>query len=111
MHRSYFVYILSSDSYHLYIGITNNLERRLWEHRNGTDPNSYSHRHNINRLVYFEETTDARSAIQREKILKRFPRQKKLELIERANLSGETYRRPSSEQSSAPSASLRESLG
>ena len=85
MQKSYFVYILSSEARELYIGVTNNLERRLWEHRNCTDPDSYSHLHSTRRLVYFEVTADVRSAIHREKKLKRFPRQKKLELIERMN--------------------------
>ena len=85
MHRQYFVYILASDSHELYVGVTNDLSRRLWEHCSGQDPHSYSHRHETNRLVYFEMTTDVRSAIQREKELKRFPRKRKLELIEGMN--------------------------
>lgn len=85
MHRVYFVYILASDTHELYIGITNDLARRLSEHGSGQDPQSYSHRHRTTRLVYFEMTTDVRSAIQREKQLKRFPRQRKLELIESLN--------------------------
>ncbi len=85
MNKLYFVYILASDTRQLYIGVTNDLVRRIWEHSNGLDPQSYSHRHNTNRLVYFETTTDVRSALCREKQLKRFPRQSKLELIERLN--------------------------
>jgi len=79
------VYILASDTHELYIGITNDLVRRLWEHRNGQDPHGYSHRHGTSQLVYFEMTTNVRSAIQREKQLKRFPRQRKLQLIESIN--------------------------
>ena len=85
MHRLYFVYILASDTHELYIGVTNDLARRLSEHDSGQDPLSYSHRHRTTRLVYFEMTTDVRSAIQREKELKRFPRQRKLDLIESLN--------------------------
>ena len=85
MHSPYFVYILASDRHELYIGITNDLARRLWEHGSGHDPHSYSHRHGTTRLVYYEMTTDVRSAIQREKQLKRFPRQRKLQLIESMN--------------------------
>jgi putative endonuclease len=85
MHRCYFVYILASETHELYVGITNDLPRRLWEHSNGLNPNSYSHRHGIARLVSYETTIDVKSAIHREKQLKRFPRRKKLELIERMN--------------------------
>ena len=85
MQSPYFVYILASDRHELYIGVTNDLARRLGEHGSGQDPHSYSHRHGTARLVYYEITTDVRSAIQREKQLKRFPRQKKLQLIERMN--------------------------
>jgi len=85
MHRQYFVYILASDSHELYVGVTNDLTRRMWEHSTVQDPHSYSHRHETTRLVYFEMTTDVRAAIQREKELKRFPRTRKLELIEGMN--------------------------
>lgn len=85
MDRHYFVYILASDTHELYVGITNDLARRLAEHGSGQDPQSYSHRHRTNRLVYLEMTTDVRSAIHREKQLKRFPRQKKLQMIESMN--------------------------
>ena len=85
MDKSYFVYILTNDRHELYIGITNDLVRRLWEHGTGQDSQSYSHRHGTTRLVYYEMTTDVRSAIQREKQLKRYPRQKKLLLIESMN--------------------------
>jgi putative endonuclease len=85
MHRSYFVYILASETRELYIGVTNDLLRRMWEHRTAQELHSYSCRHGTDRLVYFEMTTDVRSAIKREKQLKRFPRQKKLQLIEAQN--------------------------
>lgn len=85
MHRQYFVYILASDTHELYVGVTNNLARRLWEHRSGQDPHSYSHRHATGHLVYFEMTANVRSAVQREKQLKRLPRQMKLQLIEGTN--------------------------
>ena len=67
MHRQYFVYILASDTHELYVGVTNDLSRRLWEHGTGQDPHSYSYRHGTTRLVYFEMTSDVWSAIQREK--------------------------------------------
>ena len=81
----YFVYILSNwnDSV-LYIGVTGNLERRLYEHRNGlTD--GFTKRYNVHKLVYFEDTSDVYSAISREKQLKSWGRKKKVELIEKHN--------------------------
>ncbi len=85
MSRTYFVYVLASDTRELYIGVTRDLERRLAEHRNGYDPDSYSLRHSTTRLVYFEMTTDVSAAIRREKRLKRLSRQRKLRLIETTN--------------------------
>jgi putative endonuclease len=85
MARPYFVYILASETRELYIGVTNNLERRLAEHRSGYDPASYSVRHGTTRLVHFEMTTDASSAIRREKRLKWLSRMRKMRLIEKVN--------------------------
>jgi putative endonuclease len=85
MSRTYFVYILASESRELYIGITNDLSRRVAEHRAGHDPESYSSRHETMRLVFFETTSDVLSAIRREKRLKRLSRQRKLRLIETMN--------------------------
>ena len=85
MSHTYFVYILASESRELYVGITNNLERRLAQHRIGWDPDSYSSRHETTRLVYYEITSDVTCAIRREKRLKRLSRMRKLRMIERAN--------------------------
>jgi putative endonuclease len=85
MSRTYFVYILASETRELYIGVTNSLERRVAEHRLGLDPGSFSSRHGTTRLVYFEMTKDVLSAIRREKRLKRLSRHRKLRLIEKAN--------------------------
>ena len=85
MSSTYFVYILTSEARELYIGVTNDLNRRLAEHRLGLDPESYSSRHRTMRLVYFEMTTDIVSAIRREKRLKRLNRLRKLRLIEKMN--------------------------
>lgn len=85
MDRIYFVYILASESRELYIGVTNNLERRLSEHRNGSSHSSYSSRHRTTLLVYYEMTADVTSAIRREKRLKRLNRVRKIRLIEKAN--------------------------
>jgi putative endonuclease len=85
MARTYFVYILASNTRELYVGVTNDLSRRVAEHRGGLNPDSYSSRHGTNRLVYFEMTTDVLSAIRREKRLKRLSRLRKLRLIEKVN--------------------------
>ena len=66
----YFVYILSNwDDSVLYIGVTSNLERRLYEHRNGL-VEGFTRKYNVHKLVYFEHTSDVYSAISREKQLK-----------------------------------------
>jgi putative endonuclease len=85
MSKSYLIYILASEARELYIGLTNNLLRRAWEHRTGLDPQSYSSLHGTTRLVYFEMTPNVSSAIRREKQLKRFHRREKLQLIEEMN--------------------------
>jgi putative endonuclease len=85
MLRTYFVCILASETRELYIGVTNDLDRRVAEHRRGLDPESYSSRHGMTRLVHYEMTNDVVSAIRREKRLKRLSRQRKLRLIEETN--------------------------
>ncbi|MBR0126269.1 MAG: GIY-YIG nuclease family protein [Treponema sp.] len=63
----YYVYILSNyTNSTLYIGVTNDLKRRIYEHKNKLI-SGFSSKYNVNKLVYFEETTDIKSAIQREK--------------------------------------------
>ena len=64
----------------LYIGVTSNLQRRLYEHRNGL-ADGFTKKYNVHKLVYFEATTDAYSAISREKQLKNWSRQKKNALV------------------------------
>jgi putative endonuclease len=85
MARTFFVYILASDTRELYIGVTNDLTRRVAEQRAGLNPDGYSARHGTGRLVYFEMTSDVLSAIHREKRLKRLSRRRKLRLIEKSN--------------------------
>jgi putative endonuclease len=65
----YFVYIMASRSRTLYCGVTRDLLRRVHEHRNGTVP-GFTSRYRVTRLVYFEATSDVRSAIAREKQIK-----------------------------------------
>ena len=81
----YYVYILSNwcDSV-LYIGITSNLPRRLYEHKNHL-VDSFSSKYNTHKLVYFETTSDVYSALSREKQLKKWRREKKNALIESVN--------------------------
>jgi putative endonuclease len=85
MRRTFYVYILASDSRELYVGITNNLVRRIVEHREGRDPFHYVFRHATTRLVHVEAAGEARDAIRREKQLKGWTRRRKLALIEETN--------------------------
>ncbi|MBQ2572320.1 MAG: GIY-YIG nuclease family protein, partial [Treponema sp.] len=79
----YYVYILSNyTNSTLYIGVTNDLKRRIYEHKNKLI-SGFSSKYNVNKLVYFEETTDIKSAIQREKNLKKWKREWKDELIKK----------------------------
>nr|WP_287345569.1 GIY-YIG nuclease family protein [Mesorhizobium sp.] len=68
----------------IYIGVTNDLGRRMPEHKSG-DGSRFTSRYGVQRLVWYEEHFDIRDAIQREKSLKRWPRQWKIELIEKTN--------------------------
>ena len=80
----FYVYILGSRSRNLYIGMTNNLRRRVAEHREHR-PGAYTAQYNIDRLLYFERFQYVRSAIAREKELKDWNRARKIELIEKVN--------------------------
>ncbi|MCL4539551.1 MAG: GIY-YIG nuclease family protein [Bacteroidetes bacterium] len=82
--KTYYVYILSSKSGVLYVGMTNNLCRRMYEHRHKVNE-GFTKRYNVDQLVYFEETRDVRAAIEREKQIKRWRREKKIALIESIN--------------------------
>ena len=85
MTKTYYVYILSSKrNGTLYIGVTNDLERRLYEHRNNLIE-GFTNKYHVHHLVYFEDVNDIQSALQREKQLKRWTRKWKLELIEKFN--------------------------
>lgn len=68
----------------LYLGVTSNLPRRAWEHREGVIE-GFTKRHALTRLVYAEPHTDIRTAIQREKTMKHWPRAWKIRLIEAQN--------------------------
>ena len=85
MDREYYVYILANKRRGtLYVGVTNDLKRRVYEHRQGIIE-GFSKEHKIHQLVFFEQTRDINSAIAREKRFKKWNRQWKIELIESKN--------------------------
>src|SRR5579885_2079348 len=81
--RQYYAYIVASRSRRLYNGVSNDLMRRLWEHRNGFS--HFTAKYKINRLVYFEIFEDPTAAIIREKQIKHMLRAEKIALIEAKN--------------------------
>jgi putative endonuclease len=83
-HKKYWVYIVGSRTGTLYIGMTNNLYRRVLDHKCG-ESEGFASKYGCNRLVYFESFDDVRKAIDREKQLKGWRRQKKITLIEALN--------------------------
>lgn len=80
----YFVYILSNRSKTLYVGVTNDLERRVQEHKSGRIE-GFSSRYRVTQLVYYEASGDIKAAIAREKQIKGWLRRKKAALIESMN--------------------------
>ena len=80
------MYILSNRYCNvLYVGVTNDLIRRIYEHKNHLDKDSFTSKYNVKRLVYFEETSDVRAAIEREKQIKSWNRDRKTTLIMEMN--------------------------
>ncbi len=82
--KSYCVYIMAGISGVIYIGVTNDIERRVVEHKNKAVP-GFSARYNLTKLVYFDVFGDVRAAIAREKQLKGWLRRRKIALIESVN--------------------------
>jgi putative endonuclease len=82
--KNYYVYIMTNRSQTLYTGVTNNLQRRMYEHKYHLVA-SFTSKYQITRLVYFEETFDGYAAIAREKEIKGWLRAKKIALIELMN--------------------------
>lgn len=82
--KQYCVYILSSYTKVLYIGVTGNLQKRVWEHKNKS-VDGFTKKYNVDKLVYFEQTENVMSALEREKQLKKWNRAKKKKLIEMKN--------------------------
>ena len=86
MGNSYYVYMIASESKVIYTGVTNNLERRIYEHKKKLFE-GFSKRYNTYKLVWYEETDDVGAAIAFEKKIKGWKRYKKVELIEEKNPS------------------------
>jgi len=105
--RDYFVYILANWSRTLYVGVTNDLERRLFEHKQKLVP-GFTRRYRIDRLMYFEATPNVFAAIAREKQLKSWRRSKKAALIESANPGWEDLSQERSTRAQIPRPSASE---
>ena len=82
--RQYYVYILTNETHRLYVGVTGDLYRRLYQHKHKLTP-GFASKYNLRWLVYYETTTDVQSAIAREKQIKGWKRYKKVALIESEN--------------------------
>ena len=84
----YYVYILANKlNTAIYTGVTRDLIRRVYEHKKHMDPNSYTAKFDITKLVYFESTSDVKAAIEREKQIKGWNRKRKNKLVESKNPS------------------------
>jgi putative endonuclease len=82
--KTYHVYVMANEARTIYVGVTSDLEGRVWEHRTGA-LKGFTSRYGLTKLVYVEEFDDIRDAIDREKQLKSFRRAKKLALINAHN--------------------------
>lgn len=83
--KQYCVYILTNQhNTVLYIGVTSNLQKRIYEHKNKL-VDGFTKKYNVNKLVYFEQTENVMSALNREKQLKNWKRKWKIELVEKVN--------------------------
>lgn len=83
--RNYYVYLLTNwNNKVMYVGVTNNLQRRIYEHKHKF-VKGFTQKYNVNKLVYFEETTDVHSALEREKEIKKWRREKKDALVLKDN--------------------------
>ena len=83
---NYYVYIMSNKTHTvLYTGVTRDLIRRVYEHKHHSDPGSFTAKYGVDRLVYYEGTTDVKAAIEREKQIKSWKRKTKDLLIDEMN--------------------------
>ncbi len=84
--KTYYVYILANmTNVSIYVGVTNNLLRRVYEHKNELDSDSFTAKYGIHKLVYYETTFDVHAALEREKQLKSWNRARKNRLVESMN--------------------------
>jgi putative endonuclease len=109
-----YVYILASQSRVLYTGVTSDLRRRVYQHKHGLIP-GFTRQYKVNRLVYFESTSHIRAALERERQIKSWRRDKKVRLIEGVNaawldLSIDWFSETAG-RGPSPSPSLREGFG
>ena len=83
--KNYYVYLLTNwNNKVMYVGMTNNLERRVYEHKNKL-VNGFTKKYNVNKLVYFEESSDVNAVLSREKEIKKWRREKKDNLVLSSN--------------------------
>lgn len=84
--KTFYVYIMGSKTGTLYVGMTSNIKRRVYEHKNHLMP-GFTDKYHVDRLLYFEVIGDADSAINREKQIKTWRREKKVALIDSMNVA------------------------
>ena len=102
----YYVYIMASHRGTLYTGVTNDLERRAYEHKHGIG-SQFTKKYNVSKLVYYETTDDVLSAIGREKQIKAWRRSKRVVLIESLNPYWEDLAEEWYDPTTSPDPSLR----
>lgn len=84
--KTYYVYIMTNkNNTVLYVGVTNDIERRVWEHKTQIKSDSFTAKYNVDRCVYVEDCGDINAALNREKQIKSWSRSRKFELINSFN--------------------------
>ncbi|MBU2542235.1 GIY-YIG nuclease family protein [Patescibacteria group bacterium] len=87
--KIYYVYIIASISKVVYIGFTDSLFKRIKEHKKGSYDNAFSKKYKVNKLVYWEHFYNKKEALDREREMKKYRREKKVKLIEKHNIEWE----------------------